>query len=351
MATKYSKVARGGKTIDHTAIPPNIGPKNKAVWIEGVDEVMIQGEVKEMAKFANVKPVRIPGYWHHVEGAPILGGKVSVDPGERVLLMFHGGAYISLSAHPDDPTQLITRDVLRYLPVEANFRRALSLEYRLSKGAPVVKSPENPFPAALIDGLAGYRYLVEDVGILPSNVILLGDSAGGNLALALTRYLKITSVLPLPGGLILLSPWVDLGNSHTGPNSTRTRHAGSDFLGPPEHLDKSFCYAIGAFTHPHPPSVCEDNIFISPASLNIPEKEIKGSFEGFPKTLVVAGTGEQLLDSIETLKVRMEADMGREQLSYLAVEDAFHDFLGFDWSGPDRTVCLEGIRDWAKSMT
>lgn len=340
----------GVKFTDHTAIPPNIGPKNKAVWINGIDEEMIQGEVKEMAEFAGVKPARIPGYWHHLEGTPILGGKPSVDPRERVLLMFHGGAYISLSAHPDDPTQLITRDVLKSLPLEANFRRALSLEYRLSKGVPAVPSPESPFPAALLDALAGYQYLVEEVGILPINIVLIGDSAGGNLALALTRYLKLTSVLPLPGALLLLSPWADLGNSHTGPNSTRTRNAGSDFLGPPEHLDKSFCYASRAFTSLHPPSICEDNIFISPASLNIPEKQIKGSFEGFPKTLVVAGTGEQLLDSIQTLKRRMEADMGPEKLSYLEVEDAFHDFLGFDWSGPDRKVCLDGIREWGRTL-
>jgi acetyl esterase/lipase len=91
-------------------------------------------------------------------------------------------------------------------------------------------------------------------------------------------------------------------------------------------------------------------MYISPASLEIPEKVSRDAFQGFPKTLVVAGSGEQLLDSIQTLKNRMEADMGPEKLTYLEVEDAFHDFLAFTWSGPDRIVCLDGIRDWSKGL-
>jgi len=56
------------------------------------------------------------------------------------------------------------------------------------------------------------------------------------------------------------------------------------------------------------------------------------------------------LDSIETLKTRMEADMGPEKLTYLAVEDAFHDFLAFTWSGPDKLICLDGIKEWSKGL-
>jgi len=340
----------GPPGADYRAIPPNLDPKNVAVWINGIGESFIRGEIRQMAEIANVHPMRIPGYWYHAEGTPIIGGARSIDSKERVLYMLHGGAYVAQSAHPEDGTQHITRDVLKYLPRETCFRRALALEYRLSKDRPAVEVPENPFPAALLDALAGYRYLVEDVGIMPSNVVVIGDSAGGNLALALTRYLKISSILPLPGGLILLSPWADLGSSHTGPHSTRTRSVASDFLGPPEHLDKSLCYATTAFTQPYPPSICEHSMYISPASLEISDKVSRGAFQGFPMTLVVAGSGEQLLDSIQTLKNRMEADMGPEKLTYLEVEDAFHDFLAFTWSGPDRIVCLNGIREWSKGL-
>jgi len=352
LVTKFSKVGPLGnaKSPDHRSIPPGLDPKVVGVWVDGIDESLVQGEVKEMAQVADVKPCRIPGYWYHLEGSSSIGGTRSNNPKERVLYMLHGGAYIAQSAHPDDGTQNITRDVLNHFPREAHFRRAFALEYRLSKGPPFVQTSENPFPAALLDALAGYRYLVEDVGILEDNIVIIGDSAGGNLALALTRYLKMTSVYQTPGGLILLSPWTDLGNSHVGPDSSRARSVSSDFLGPPEHLDASMCYATGTFTLPHTASVCEDNIYISPASLNITEKVIKGAFEGFPKTLIVSGAGEQLLDSIRTLKMRMENDIGAERLSYLEVEDAFHDFLAFPWSGPDRLVCLDGISDWAKDL-
>jgi len=352
MACKFSKVGPIGnvKVTNHKAIPPNLDPKVVGVWIEGVDESLIQGEVKEMAKIANVKPLAIPGYWYHKESSPILGGSRSIDPKERVLYMFHGGAYIAQSAHPDDGTQHITRDTLKYLPNETRFRRALALEYRLSIGVPYAEVPQNPFPAALLDALAGYRYLVEDVGISPSNIIIIGDSAGANLALALTRYLKATSVFSMPGGLILLSPWGDLGASHIGPNSSRTRSASSDFLGPPGHLDNSLLYCSEAYAGPHTYSACENNIYISPASKNIPENVMRGVFEGYPKTLIVSGTGEQLLDSIVTLKRRMEADMGQQKLSYLGVADAFHDFLAFTWAGPEREVCLERIREWSKGL-
>jgi acetyl esterase/lipase len=306
--------------------------------------------VKELAKVANVKPIRIPGYWYHKEGSPTIGGTRSIDPKEKVIYMFHGGAYLALSANPKDDTQRITRDCLRVLPSELRIRRALSLEYRLSIGIPMVEVPQNPFPAALIDALTGYRHLVEDVGILPSNIILVGDSAGANLALALTRYLKETGIFQIPGGMILLSPWVDLGTSHAGPTSSRTTNVSSDYLGPPDHLDPSLLYATGAFAGPHPRSVLEENIYISPASKNIPEKVLREAFVGFPRTLVVSGSGEQLLDSIETLAKRMEKDMGPEKLKYLMIEDAFHDFMAVPWTGPDRLVCLEKIQEWGKSL-
>jgi len=352
IACKFSKVGPLGKVkvTDYKAIPPDVDPKVVGVWIEGVNESLIQGEVKVMAKVADVKPIRIPGYWYHKEGNPVLGGTRSIDPKERVLYMLHGGAFISLSAHPDDTTQHITRDTLKHIPNEMRFRRALALEYRLSVDVPYVDAGQNPFPCALLDALAGYRYLIEDVGILPSNIIILGDSAGANLALALTRYLKTTSTFQMPGGLILLSPWVDLGPSHTGPNSTRARHVSSDFLGPPGHLNQSFLYCTGAYSGPHTQSACENNMYISPASKSIPERVVRGAFEGYPKTLIVSGSGEQLLDSIQTLKARMQADMGSEKLTYLEVEDAFHDFLAFTWAGPEREVCLDGIKEWGKSL-
>lgn len=75
------------------------------------------------------------------------------------------------------------------------------MDYRLATA--------HPFPAQLFDALAAYAYLVESCSVDPSNITVSGDSAGANLALALVRYLRDTKVLPMPGALVLLSPFCD----------------------------------------------------------------------------------------------------------------------------------------------
>lgn len=106
----------------------------------------------------------------------------------------------------------------------------------------------NPFPAALIDAVAGYNYLVGNIGFSPDDIIVLGDSSGGNLALALARHLiesrrmveDVTIPLP-PGGLILCSPWVNLGPPQQTPpplhTSTLLRTSSTLLL--PRHINWS----------------------------------------------------------------------------------------------------------------
>ncbi|NQC59313.1 alpha/beta hydrolase fold domain-containing protein, partial [Pseudomonas aeruginosa] len=71
------------------------------------------------------------------------------------------------------------------------------------------RAPEHPFPAARDDALAVYLALLE-AGHSPRRLLLAGDSAGGHLALSLALELKARG-LPLPAGLLLFSPWTDLG--------------------------------------------------------------------------------------------------------------------------------------------
>lgn len=88
----------------------------------------------------------------------------------------HGGAYTLGSANPKDGAAVLTRDVLK--KCGPSIERVFSLEYRLSSAPPYPAA--NPFPAALLDALAGYRYLTQ-FGFKAENIILLGDSAGANL--------------------------------------------------------------------------------------------------------------------------------------------------------------------------
>jgi len=269
------------------------------------------------------------------------------QPGEKVILVLHGGAYIRLSAHPSDPTAEIARGLLKSVD---SVRRVLSVEYRLSSHKPFQVA--NPFPAALLDALAGYIYLVHEVGFAPSDIIIEGDSAGGNLALALTRYLTEyhdTPRLPdAPGALLLLSPWVDLAASHSKlPNGSAVTCRSSDYL----PSESGFAYPVVAFIGPHGPEAAETNPYISPASLN-PGLVI--DFKNFPRTFIVSGDAEILLDQIRTLRDRMFKDLGEGnglsdgegKVRYFEVPDAVHDFLVFPWHQPEAKNTFLAISAW-----
>lgn len=76
----------------------------------------------------------------------------------------------------------------------------LSFEYRLA--------PENPYPAAIDDGMKAYDYLLHQ-GYGAAQIILCGDSAGGNMALELVLRLKDEGRM-MPKAMILMSPWTDM---------------------------------------------------------------------------------------------------------------------------------------------
>lgn len=86
--------------------------------------------------------------------------------------------------------------------------RVFCVAYRLA--------PENPYPAALDDVLEAYRYLL-DKGYNASHISLCGESAGGGLCYSLCMMLRNLG-LPMPCGIIAISPWTDLtasGDSYT----------------------------------------------------------------------------------------------------------------------------------------
>lgn len=331
---------------DYRAITPGIDVNG--VWIAPVPKNLIVGKLSQWAEHANVTSTRIPGYWMHKKGVDI---DVASPPksGEKVILALHGGAYIRLSAHPTDPTAAIARGLLKHVD---RVHRILSVEYRLSSAEPFAVA--HPFPTALLDALAGYIYLVNEVGFSPSDIIIEGDSAGGNLAHALTRYLtecKGTPGLPTPpNALLLLSPWVDLGESHNNiPNGSSLTFTRSDYLHSPAH--PGFQYAVRAFTGPHGLEAAEINPYISPSSLNL---ALVVDFKDFPRTFIVAGGAEVLFDQIRTLRDRMIRDLGEGngvaegegKVRYFEAPDGVHDYLIFPWHEPEGKYTLEAIAEW-----
>src|SRR6476620_9451642 len=122
----------------------------------------------------------VPGIWCLPEGAD----------SSKVLLYTHGGGFAvgSASSH-----RKLAAHVAKALGVVA-----FVLDYR--------RAPEHPHPAQVEDGVAVFKALVES-GIHPHDITTVGDSAGGNLAVAIPLALKEQGE-PLPGQVIAFSPWL-----------------------------------------------------------------------------------------------------------------------------------------------
>ena len=124
----------------------------------------------------------VPGEWVKAPGAR----------NDAAFLYLHGGGYALGSP--------ATGRHLAAAFSEAAGTTILSLDYRLA--------PENPFPAAVDDAVAGYRWLLEQ-GLAPGKIAIGGDSAGGGLAVAALVALRGAGV-PVPAAGICISPWADL---------------------------------------------------------------------------------------------------------------------------------------------
>lgn len=155
----------------------------------------------------------------------------------------------------------------------------LSFDYRLA--------PEHPFPAALEDALKIWDHLML-TGYGARDIIVAGDSAGGNLALTLVHKLKQQERL-LPRGLVLLSPWTDL----TASGKTHQTKANIDPILNARYLEEvTEAYAGGQDL---------SDPLISP---------LFGDFTGFPPAYIQVGGNEILLsDSTRLHKKMLKADV------------------------------------------
>ena len=133
----------------------------------------------------------------------------------KVILYFHGGGYVTGSC------QSHRAIVAKF--VKGSGIGAFLFDYRLA--------PEHPFPAALNDATAAYRWLL-DQGIDPQHIAFMGDSAGGGLCLATLLALRDQGI-PTPASAVALSPWTDLKNTGESLTSNRNKDQLSWIVEPP----------------------------------------------------------------------------------------------------------------------
>nr|WP_318684856.1 alpha/beta hydrolase [uncultured Acetatifactor sp.] len=188
-----------------------------------------------------------------------------------VILHCHGGGYSTGSS-------MYARTLTSKLATTTSMD-VLCFDYRLA--------PENPYPAACEDAMKAWNYLML-LGYGARDIILTGDSAGGNLALSLTLRLKEERRL-LPRGLVLLSPWTDLTSS----GESFETMAELDPVLSREYID--------GMIHAYAEGMDLQNPQISP---------LFGDFHGFPPTYIQVGENEILLsDSLRLYKNMLEADV------------------------------------------
>jgi acetyl esterase/lipase len=176
----------------------------------------------------------------------------------RMILYFHGGGFGigSLKSHRGLASQL----------GHAAQSQVLTLDYRLA--------PENPYPAALEDAVTAYRMLLDE-GRAPQSIVLMGDSAGGGLAIAAAQRINAMS-LPLPLAVVALCPWLDYGL--TG-DSLRTRAEADPSLNEDSLRAQASAYLAGANAKAASP--------------------LFGDLTGLPPTLLHIGSDDILLSDSE----------------------------------------------------
>ena len=206
---------------------------------------------------------------------------------DHVILQLHGGGYMGAVRNAYYVFAGLYNEVSHGCNV-------LTPDYRVA--------PEHPYPAALEDAVASYQWLL-DKGYYGEQIIVAGDSAGGGLAMCLCMYLK-DHHMPMPGGIVAMSPWTDLTASG---ESYETNYDKDPLFG---NTRESLIY-VNDYAGEHDKMDC----YISP---------LFGDFRGFPPMLIQVGSLEMLLSDSVSVAAKAREQGIRVRMSIY--EGMFHVF-------------------------
>lgn len=222
------------------------------------DEMMVQFAMDDDISCERLGAGGVPAEWITAPNAAA----------GQVLLHLHGGGYVI-------GTMRGYRPLLARLS-RASESRVLGIEYRLA--------PESPFPAAVDDSVAAYRWLLAE-GYDPQKIALAGDSAGGGLVVSVLVALRYLGE-PMPAAGVCMSPWVDL----EGTGESMTTKVEEDPIVQREMLEFMAELYIGDRDRRTP--------LASP---------LYADLRGLPPLLIQVGTAETLLDDSTRLAERAKA--------------------------------------------
>ena len=238
---------------------------------------------------------RLPSNWQAPKGYHLEKETIQNIPIERltpeaggngkVVLMLHGGAFVW-------PLMDSNRELAVVYSQLTQGGEVINVDYRIA--------PTDRYPAALEDCITIYKYLLES-GCKNDDILLMGESAGGNLVLALTLYLRDHNI-PLPKGIISLSPVTELSNDLP----SRRINFKNDIL-----LGENGCALSDQNTKQDYRGMADVKIpYLSP---------LYGDYTGFPPLLLQAGTYEMLYD--DSVKVA-------EKCEQVGVDVTFSSYYG-----------------------
>ncbi len=230
------------------------------------------------------------------------------DP-SRVVLYLHGGGYTigSIASYRSYTGRL----------ARATQSRLLSVGYRLA--------PEHPFPAALDDAVSSYHWLL-DQGISPRRISVVGDSAGGGLALSMVIAIRDAGA-PTPAAIVAIGPSTDLAKE--GASMKERAH-----LDPIVTYESSMAHALryvgpkGNLKHP----------LASP---------LYADLRGLPPLLIMVGTHEALFDDSTRFAAKAEAAGVEVQLDIW--EEMIHVWPFFADILPEGRQAIDKIGDYLKA--
>ncbi len=204
--------------------------------------------------------------FNHFTGEWVRSGN-SLDE-NKVLLYLHGGGYFFSSA-------ALHRPITWRLSLACK-RPVLAINYRMA--------PAFQFRHWLEDAVTAYTHLIER-GFKPHNILVAGDSAGGNLVLVLMQSLRHQG-LPLPTACICLSPWTDI----TGASDSMRSNKNHD----PMFASRAVS-SVGRFVSQ---GVDPEHPWVSPA---------RADLSGFPPLMIMVGSTEVLRDDALRVAERARA--------------------------------------------